>query len=160
MTPADQPLQAVLTPQQSGAVLRVVAGMDRETLLVAAAWTEAMLRIRAAPLSQLGKARLALRTTFASRATWPVLKALWRILRQGAVVAGASRAGRVGMVSAAALALFSGQAAGIAALGTAVGLPLWVVIGGGYAFAEALQGVIVATLRDGGAPTDRTGFQP
>ena len=36
------------------------------------------------------------------------------------------------------IALFGSQSAGIAALGTAIGVPLWVVLGAGAAFANSL----------------------
>lgn len=46
---------------------------------------------------------------------------------------------RAGIVSAVVAAvLFGGQGAGIAALGTAIGVPLWVVFGAGGAFIAAL----------------------
>jgi hypothetical protein len=41
--------------------------------------------------------------------------------------------------AAVGVALFGGQSAGIAALGTAIGVPLWVVFGAGAAFAKSLH---------------------
>ena len=50
-----------------------------------------------------------------------------------------SATARFGLGGAAVgLALFGSQGAGIAALGTAIGVPLWVVLGGGAAFANWL----------------------
>ena len=40
--------------------------------------------------------------------------------------------------AAVGLAVFGGQGAGIAALGTAIGVPLWVVFGAGAAFLGVL----------------------
>lgn len=91
--------------------------------------------------------RLALRATFASKATWPILKALAKSLKGAAVVASGNRFGRVGLVAVGAVAVFGGQGAGIAALGGAIGLPLWIVVGSGYAFAETLQAALLAAAR-------------
>lgn len=136
----------VLPPQQILATGQFLKTLDRDSLVVLAAWTEAMLQIRSQPVSRLTKAHRSIRVTFASQATWPVLKSLWRLLRDSVRNVGSSRMGRIGLVSVAAFAIFSGQAAGIAALGTAIGLPLWIAIGSGYAFAEALQGLIHMAL--------------
>ena len=50
-----------------------------------------------------------------------------------------SKKSRTGIaVGGAALALVGGQGAGIAALGTAIGLPLWIVLGAGAYFAAGI----------------------
>lgn len=55
---------------------------------------------------------------------------------------------RLGLAGAGVgLALFGGAQAGIAALGTAIGVPLWVVTGGGAAFASLLIEEINRSLK-------------
>jgi hypothetical protein len=48
----------------------------------------------------------------------------------------------------AGVALFGGKAAGIAALGTAIAVPLWIVLGAGGAFAGVLIEIIEGRDRD------------
>lgn len=60
----------------------------------------------------------------------------------------------MGMGAAATgLALFGGANAGIAALGTAIGVPLWIVLGGGAMFAKYLFDELTQkeAARDAGA---------
>jgi hypothetical protein len=60
-----------------------------------------------------------------------------------------SRPARLGMGAAAgAVAFFGGKGAGIAALGGAVGVPLWVVFGAGGAFAGVLYEEITGRRLD------------
>jgi hypothetical protein len=57
---------------------------------------------------------------------------------------------KLGLSTAAVgVAIFGGQGAGIAALGTAIGVPLWAVLGSGAAFADV---IIEEFGRKGGRP--------
>lgn len=93
-------------------------------------WVQGLLRIRESDLSSYAKAKQAVGLTASSKVALPVLK----IVAKQSKVNGwdnRSAAQRMGMGAAAAsVVLFGGANAGIAALGTAIGVPLWIVIGG------------------------------
>lgn len=101
-------------------------------------WVQGLLRIRESDLSAYAKAKQAVSLTASSKVILPVLK----IVAKQSKVHGwdnRSAAQRVGMGAAATgVALFGGANAGIAALGTAIGVPLWIVLGGGAMFAKYL----------------------
>ncbi|MCI9882009.1 MULTISPECIES: hypothetical protein [Methylobacterium] len=102
-------------------------------------WAERLLSIRAGDGSSTLKARKALALTFASKAVWPVVKIIGRQTKR-VTWDDRSTTARFGLGGAIAGAvLFGGQSAGIAALGTAVGVPLWVVLGAGASFANVLR---------------------
>jgi hypothetical protein len=117
-------------------IARVIAtsasASEKEALRL---WIEKLLALIGDPgLSTTEKAKHALRVTSASRIVLPSLKLAARELKR---VTWDDRGlkSRMGIGSAAAaIALFGGQGAGIAALGTAIGVPLWVVFGAGGAF--------------------------
>ena len=102
------------------------------------AWAANLLAIRASALSPAQKARQAIAVTAKGSVLLPTLKILSQeVKRRG--WDDRTRAGRFGLAGAAiGLAVFGGQGAGIAALGTAIGVPLWVVLGSGAAFAGVL----------------------
>lgn len=101
-------------------------------------WVQGLLRVRESDLSTYGKAKQAVGLTASSKVILPVLK----IVAKQSKVHGwdnRSAAQRIGMGAAATgVALFGGANAGIAALGTAIGVPLWIVLGGGAMFAKYL----------------------
>lgn len=118
--------------------LTIVEEAHPEQLDAIQAWAEGMLQIRLSNLNRIAKARAALTLTARSKVILPILKL---------VVSKAKRLGwddrngpsRWGLAGAAtALAIFGTQGAGIAALGTAVGVPLWVVFGAGASFLGVL----------------------
>ncbi|MBK6851795.1 MAG: hypothetical protein IPG93_09315 [Burkholderiales bacterium] len=102
-------------------------------------WAFQLVALRAANMSPLEKATKAIQLTIKSGAILPFISFLGsEIKRIGWDERGLPE--RLALSAAAAAALvFSGQGAGIAALGGAIGVPLWVVFGAGGAFA----GVIV-----------------
>ncbi len=60
---------------------------------------------------------------------------------------------RLGLSGAAAgLVIFGGQGAGIAALGTAIAVPLWVVLGAGATFAGFLYEELTRSKDSGNNP--------
>jgi hypothetical protein len=109
--------------------------LDERLLL--AQWAKQMLTIRDSNASSMEKAREAVRETVRSRAIWPFIKTIAReIKRVGWDQRGVPA--RIG-ISAAAIALaLPGHGAGIAALGGAFGVPLWVVFGAGGTFIGVL----------------------
>jgi len=108
---------------------------EREALR---SWLRKLLEIRVANLPARRKAVSAIRATLDSRIIWPVVKRLGRETKRFAwdERTATARFGLVGI--AAGIALFGGQTAGLAALGGAVAVPLWVVFGAGAAFARVL----------------------
>lgn len=124
--------------------------VERDALL---RWAYALMDIRRSSLPARRKASHALRVTVQSRVVWPAAKLIWGEVRRHAWDERGLK-GRFGLTAAATSAiLFGGQGAGIAALGTAVGVPLWVVFGAGGVFVAAL----IEELR-GKRPSARTTY--
>jgi hypothetical protein len=101
-------------------------------------WAVQLLDIRAGALTPMQKVKQALIVTSKATVVRPALKTLSRELKR---IGWAERSltGRLGLAGAAiGLAVFGGQGAGIAAMGTAIGVPLWVVLGSGAAFAGVM----------------------
>lgn len=102
------------------------------------AWIEQMLAIKASKMTLRVKAQRAISLTSRSNIVVPVLKL---VLRETKRMAWDDRGlqGKLAISgSAIGAALFGGQAAGVAALGTAVGVPLWVIFGAGASFLGVL----------------------
>ena len=109
--------------------------LERMALL---AWAEDLLRIRDSNLPALRKAAAAVKLTTKSKVIWPATKAVAREVKKFAWDKRDTKS-RLGLAGAAiGVTVFGGQGAGIAALGTAIGVPLWVVLGAGGAFAGML----------------------
>ena len=101
-------------------------------------WAEGLLLIAQTDQSRFKKARSAIDLTLASKVVWPFVKLAAAKVKKVGWDERTSSA-RLGLVGAGAgLALFGGQGAGIAALGTAIGVPLWIVLGAGASFAGVL----------------------
>ncbi len=101
-------------------------------------WASQLLEIRSLPLPAVAKATRAIRLTANRAVLWPAMKLVAQELKK---VGWSERsyAGRFGLAGATVgAAVFGGHGAGIAALGTAIGVPLWIVIGSGAAFAGVL----------------------
>lgn len=102
------------------------------------AWAERLLSIKSGVGTPATKARQALAATFNAKTIWPAVKVIGRqTLRIGW---DERKPGTRVLFGGFALgaALFGGQGAGIAALGTAIGVPLWVVFGAGASFLAIL----------------------
>jgi hypothetical protein len=120
---------------------------ERQALL---SWAQGLLRIRNSNLTIAQKSRAALKLTAEEKIVWPVVKLMAAETKRVTWDERSTKA-RFGLVGAVAgVALFGGQGAGIAALGTAVGVPLWVVLGAGSTFAGVLIEELSAHLRRGG----------
>ncbi|KMN77936.1 hypothetical protein VK98_17515 [Chromobacterium sp. LK11] len=108
---------------------------EKEALLL---WIERLLEIKASDLPAAQKAKQAISVTGSSNIVLPAVK---MIACEAKRLAWDDRGltGRLGLGGATVgLALFGGQGAGIAALGTAIGVPLWVIFGAGAAFLGVL----------------------
>ena len=112
------------------------ASLTEQQLL--AAWARQMLVIRDSRASSVDKAKQAIAATVESKAIWPFIRTIGSEIKR---VGWDERSlpAKLGL-SAAALAavVFSGKAAGLAALGGAVAVPMWIVFGAGGAFAGVL----------------------
>ncbi len=107
------------------------------------AWASQLLIIKHSQEPAVVKAKRAIDLSRQSQIILPVLKMLGREVKRRAWDERGA-AGRLGLGGAAVgLALFGGQGAGIAAFGTAIGVPLWVVLGSGSAFAGVLMDELV-----------------
>lgn len=122
-------------PEERGVAVRIAdmaSPVEREALLY---WMLQLLQIRDSKLTSMQKARQAVLLTKRSEVTWPIVKMLAAELKRVGWDERTAK-GRAGILTAGgALALFGSQGAGIAALGTAIGVPLWIVLGAGAYFA-------------------------
>jgi hypothetical protein len=101
-------------------------------------WANDLLRIRDCDIDTLEKAKQAIELTLDAEVVWPAVTILGSEIKR---VGWDERSlpARLGLSGVAlAATVFSGKAAGIAALGTAVGVPLWVVFGAGGTFIGVL----------------------
>lgn len=124
--------------EQRQLAVQIAKSVDDEERLALLSWLTKLLEIRESSLSLKRKARDAITLTVESKVIRPAAKLIWREVKRLAwnERGTKSRFSLIGM--AIGLTIFGGQGAGIAALGTAIGVPLWVVLGAGGAFAGAL----------------------
>ncbi|MGY0559815.1 hypothetical protein ACW7G2_03715 [Luteimonas sp. A277] len=124
--------------KQKQLAVRIAAtanAVEKEALRI---WIERLLALKAADLPTSVKARKAISLTAESKVVLPTVKIIARETKRLAWDERGITA-RLGLGGAAmGVALFGGQGAGIAALGTAIGVPLWVVFGAGAAFVGVL----------------------
>lgn len=120
------------------AVVTVVEAVPAEHWPALQLWAQRLLALRERDIPRLQKMREALTLTRDSKVVWPAVKiAASKAKRIG--WDDRSPKARIGLGAAAVgVAVFGSKSAGIAALGTAVGVPLWVVLGGGAAFAAGI----------------------
>ena len=131
--------------------LMIIENSTPEDRLVLTKWASELLALRELNTGKLEKAKRAISLTLQSNAAISAAKMITRKLKK---VAWDDRsvAARFGLGGAAAgLAVFGSQGAGIVALGTGVGVPLWVVLGAG----SSMAGVLLEELtRKTSAETD------
>jgi hypothetical protein len=136
------------TDKSRAVAVRIASQMDGAEKQALARWIESLIEIRNCGLPVLQKARRAVSLSASSRVIVAAVKIVGReIKRHG----WDNRTGpvRLGLGAAAVAAVaFGGQNAGIAALGAAVGVPLWVVFGAGVAFAGVLYEEITGRRLD------------
>lgn len=140
--------------KQKELAVRIASNASRSEKEALRLWIERLLEIKASSLPVAQKAKQALSATSGSDVILPTVKI---IAREAKRLAWDDRGlkGRLGMGGAAVgIALFGGQGAGIAALGTAIGVPLWVVFGAGAAFVGLLYEQIT-----GKAPVQKTSYR-
>ena len=120
-------------------VARTLArGMSSDERAALAAYVDELSRIRTRKAHPMVKAKHAWAATLSSEVTWPVARTILDEIKRYAWDERGIK-GRAGIASSvAALAVFGSQGAGIAALGGAIGVPLWLVFGAGGAFLAGL----------------------
>ena len=133
---------------EQAAIVREIAddaSLEQQRALLE--WGKELLVIRDSNDSARAKARAAVAATASRKVVWPIVRVmLQRLKRLGWDERSWSARLGIGVVGAT-IAVFGGQGAGIAALGTAVGVPLWVVFGAGGAFAGMLIDELEAAVR-------------
>lgn len=106
--------------------------------LIVIEWAEQLLAIRRSDASMMEKARKAIQETVQREVVLALLSTSGSAIKDLAWD-DRSWSGRLGIGTATVAALaVGGQGAGIAALGGAVGVPLWIVLGAGGSFAGML----------------------
>ncbi|MGO8122178.1 hypothetical protein ACC728_14170 [Rhizobium ruizarguesonis] len=101
-------------------------------------WARLLIDLKDENISATGKARKAISLTASSKVILPAMKIISAQAKKHGWDNRTSTQ-RVGLaVAAGAFALFPGANAGIAALGGAIGVPLWIVFGGGSIFLKVL----------------------
>ena len=116
-------------------IIAATNSTEKEALRV---WIERLLALRASDVSIAQKTKQAISLTIESKVILPTVKIIGREIKRLAWDERGLKS-RLSLGGAAVgVALFGGQGAGIAALGTAIGVPLWVVFGAGAAFAGVL----------------------
>ena len=144
--------------KQKQLALRIARSASDEERQALAAWARELLDIRACNLSTFQRAKRALQTTLRSKVVWPALKIVAHEVKRltwderGYKSRGALLGALVGIL------VFGGQGAGIAALGAAIGVPLWVVLGAGAAFAAALYEELT-TKKSNASSADTTTYR-
>jgi hypothetical protein len=113
-------------------IVRYASADERDAL---GRWAEGLLSIRGSNLSVIKKASEAIRLTKDNKAVASIVKREWSKLKRVGWDERSWKA-RLGMgATVATVAIVGNAGAGIAALGTAIGVPLWIVAGAGGTFA-------------------------
>lgn len=149
MPKAEKSAEVILTPTAATEFARRVASVTTvEEQAALLKWLHQLSEVRAGDLTSAQKAVQALTLTAKSRTLWPVLKTLASLLKQHGWDDRSLKA-RFGIVGATAgMVVFGWAGAGIAALGGAIGLPLWIVLGAGGLAAGALIEELSAKKRE------------
>jgi len=122
----------------------VVKSSSAEELSALEVWAEELLAIRNSNLSVFRKTKRAVEATLQRKVIFPIVKNFSTELKR---VGWDERSWAARLLGAGVLAAIAvgGQGAGIAALGGAIGVPLWIVFGAGGAFAGTLLDEIQKT---------------
>lgn len=132
------------TTRLAKSLVAAVKPEDRESLKE---WASTLVTIRGSSMNTVEKAREAVALTYRSGIAVKVAVIVGSRARD-LVWSDRSWAARVGGAAAVATAAVAGgQGAGIAALGSAIGVPLWVVFGAGGAFAGAIIDEVSGSVR-------------
>lgn len=123
---------------QKALAMRTAASANTAEKAAIRSWIQALMTIKQSDCPSLQKAKQAISVTLESEVVWPTVRIISREVKRLAWDDRSVKA-RFGLGGAAIAALaFGGQSAGIAALGTAIGVPLWVIFGAGATFLGVL----------------------
>jgi len=115
---------------------------EREALI---RWLQKLALIRDSGESTATRSYYALKHTLTSDAVWPLVKVIWQELKRMGWDERTSKWKAFLGGAAGGFLIFGSRGAGIAALGGAIGVPLWLVVGGGVAVLDALIDASKAT---------------
>ena len=130
--------------KQRAFIKNAVSSLSDEERLQVSKWASEILQIQKSEISRKLKAQQALKVTRDAEIGKATLKILFETAKRSGSAsktfwANRSKPAKIGIGTAAAtLAIFGTQGAGIAAFGTAIGLPLWMVTSAGAMFAATL----------------------
>lgn len=131
-------LQTKPNDKQREVARALARGVSPQERVALAAYVEALCGIRDRKAHPMVKAKEAWAATLNSEVVWPVVRTILEEIKRHAWDERGTK-GRAGIAtSVAAMAVFGSQGAGIAALGGAIGVPLWLVFGAGGAFLAGL----------------------
>lgn len=142
--------------QREQVALTIVAMMEDTEKAGLAVWLQTMLTIKESDTSTIGKVKAAMRTTLSAKVIWPMVKSIAVQIKKHGWDQRSAKTRWATASAGAALAVFGGQSAGIAALGSAIGVPLWIVFGGGGALAKTILDEVHRSRSDKDADHRRT----
>jgi len=102
---------------------------------------DSLLAIRNLPISKTLKIKQTLKLFKKSKSALPLVKNIKALVWDNRSIFT-----KIGVGATVGVAMFMPGNAGIAAFGTAIGVPIWVVVGSGYAFASLLAEKLRAYL--------------
>jgi hypothetical protein len=136
-----------LKSEQAVIVHDIVDDANLEQQQALLEWSKELLAIRHSDDSVAAKGKAAVAATAQRKVIWPIVRVVLNRLKRLGWDERSWKA-RLGIGTAlATVAIFGGQGAGIAALGTAIGVPLWIVFGAGGTFAGLLIDELEEAIR-------------
>ena len=147
------------TSKQLVVIRNIIDDADLAQQLALYEWGQELLAIRKSEQSVAQKARAAIRATAHREIIWPLVRKFMTQLKKHGWD-NRSWTARLGVGAAAVTVLtLGGQGAGIAALGTAIGVPLWVVFGAGVSFAVMLVDELGKAIRNNKTSSSQTSMR-
>jgi hypothetical protein len=143
-TPMSKEIKDIHFETQNALITDVVSRTSAPEKKALLDWLTGLLEIRENSDGRFVKAKSALAITREAKIVWPIVKIIAKKSKQytwdDRSLSARMALGAGGIASIA----FAGKGAGIAALGTAIGVPLWVVFAGG----GLLAGKLIEELKD------------
>lgn len=127
-----------LSERQQQLVVRIAQSTDESAKQALRAWIEELLQIRQSNDGWWQKFRQAVSANARSEVILPIVKAMALELKRIGWDQRTAVGRSIIFGSGFGLLLLGGKSAGLAAFGTAIGVPLWVVFGAGAVFVTAL----------------------
>lgn len=139
--------------------IRIADSATSEERVALSNWIAAMLAIRNSRADKLSQAKEAIEVTAKSGVILRILKMIAAAIKKHGwdERGGTARTGIA--VSALTFLVFGSQGAGVAALGTAIGVPLWVVFGSGAMLLKVIYDELQHDGERGGVRREGSGVQ-